>query len=406
MTNRFGHFARDRRGNIALLSALTLPFLLGGIALGTDASHWFLEKTKLSFASDAAAVSAGQLYNRGVAQDLVTAAIRQNLVSEGYPSSSLVLNITYPDSTSDLLTAQVSYQADKYFSQVVWSGIANIAARTVVAVNGKPACVLALNSSASGAVTLGGSGSATFDGCVVASNSTSDSSIYLGGSASLNTDCMVSSGGINGASLATTVCQKNRTYRRATDDPFADLVQPETPVSCTASPHFNPGETYTLNSGCYRDDLSLKGTVTFNSGVYILDGADLDIGSGAVVSGTDVTFILKNGASLKFNGGATIDLRAPETGSSEPYPGMLFWGSATNAGSHKINGDASSFLSGALYFPNDAVEFNGTSGFDSACTRIVGDTVTLLGTTEFSTNCTTQLGGYDVATPDSVVIVD
>lgn len=404
--SRIIRFAANRGGHIAVMGALSLPVMAGGVALATDGSHWLLEKTQLRFAIDAAAISAGQLYNRGIPEAQIDSAIRANLISAGYPAATLALNISYPDASTDLLTAQASYRAEKYFSQVIWDGIVNVTARTVVAVEGKQACVLALNETASGAVTMSGSGSATLTGCVVASNSNSDSSIYMGGSATLTTDCMVASGGINGESMVTTLCQKSKTYRRPTDDPYADLVQPDTPVSCTNPPNFKPGESNSLSPGCFRKDLDLKGTVTFAPGVYILDGADMVIGSGSVVSGTDVTFVLKNGASLKFNGGATIDLRAPDTGSTEPYPGILFWGANTNMTSHKINGDASSFMSGAIYLPDDAVELNGSSGFDTTCSRIVADTVTLIGNTEFSTNCTTQLGGYDVFTPDTVVIVD
>ena len=396
----------DRRGNVAILGALTLPIFIGGIAFGTEAGHWFVEKSKLSFVTDAAAVSAGELYNRGISSNGIYNAIHQDLIADGYPASTLVLNITYPTSTSDLMTVKTSYRADKFFSQVIWDGEVDIAARTVVAIQGKQACILALNTSIYGAVTMSGSSTATLTGCVIASNSTSSGSIYLGGSTTVTTDCMVASGGIDGESSATTVCDRNRKYRRETDDPFASLVQPNTPGWCYGNMNFKPGNTYTLDPGCYTKDLSLKGTVTFNSGVYILDGANLKINSGAVVKGTDVTFVLKNGAELDFNGGATIQLTAPEAGSGKDYEGILFWGSKTNSASQKINGNADSYFAGAIYFPDDAVEFTGNSGLDSSCARIIGDTITLIGNTSFSTDCTTYTGPYQISTADSVVIVE
>lgn len=406
MFSKLTKLALDERGNIAIIGALTLPVFIGGIAFGTEASHWFVEKSKLSFVTDAAAVSAGQLYNRGVSQTDIQNTIREKMVSEGYPDASLLLDISYPTSTSDLMTVTTSYQTEKFFSQVIWDGTPIIGARTVVALNGKPACVLALNSSESGAVTMSGSTTGTFTGCIIASNSKSASSIYLGGSTTVSTDCMVASGGIYGASSATTVCQKNLTYRRDTKDPFADVLLPATPGWCHKTPNFKPGDTFTLDPGCYKTSLNIKGTVTFNPGVYILDGIDMTINSNAVVKGYDVTFVLKNGATLDFAGNATIDLRAPEEGSGEPYPGILFLGSSTNNTSHKINGDASSYFSGAFYLPDDHLEFSGNSGMDTSCTRLVADTITLIGDNSFSTNCTNKLGPYDITSADAVVIVE
>ncbi len=399
------NFLADKRGNIAIMGVVTLPMFIGGIAFGTEASHWFVEKSKLNFATDAAAISAGSLYNRGISNPHIESAIRQTLLSEGYPASTLSLGVTYPTLTSDLMTIQVSYETDKYFSQVLWDGTVTIASETIVAIFGKPACILGLNSSASGAVTLSGSATATLTGCVVASNSTSASSILLAGSSSLTTDCMVASGGISGEVNATTDCLNNRTNRRATRDPFASLEQPATPYYCPPSPAFAPKGTYTLSSGCFSTPLSLKGNVTFQPGVYILDGVGLKINSNAVVSGTDVTFVLKNGATLDFAGTATINLTAPAETSSEPYPGILFWGAADNGAIHKITGNSSSFFSGAIYLPGDTVEFTGNSGLNSDCARIIGDTVRLYGNANFSTNCTNFTGGYEIATADAVVIV-
>jgi Flp pilus assembly protein TadG len=406
MKTPYTRYLSDRRGNIAILGALTLPLFIGGIAFGTEASHWFVEKSKLSFATDAAAVSAGSLYNRGIANDHIESAIRETLVSEGYPDATLALGITYPTPISDLMTVTVSYETDKYFSQVLWDGNVSIASKTIVAIFGKPACILALNPTAANAVTMSGSSSATLDGCVVASNSNSASSIYLGGSTSLTVDCMVASGGIYGELNATTDCQSNRTFRRATRDPFASLVQPATPAFCTNPPNFQPSGTYTLSPGCFTQNLSLKGNVTFQPGVYILDGKNLKINSNAVVTGTNVTFVLKNGATLDFAGTATIKLTAPDAASGEPYPGILFWGAPDNNAAHKITGDSSSFFSGAMYLPDDAVQFTGNSGLNSDCARIIGDTVTLIGNADFNTNCTNFTGGYEISTADAVVIVE
>ncbi len=396
-------------GNIAIVGALTIPLFIGGVAFGTEASNWFAEKSKLSFATDSAAVSAGSLYNRGLSESEINSLIEAKLIAEGYPESSLSLGITYPTPTSDLMTVTTSYEEELYFSAIFLSHNVSIGGKTVVAINGKPACVLALNPTASGALSMAGSSSATLNGCIAASNSTSADSIDFDGSSRMTADCLISSGDITGESSATTTCQNNRTYWRETKDPFASLTQPATPPtsSCLNPPNFNPNQSRTLSPGCYKNDLRLKGTVTFESGVYILDGVDLTINANAVVNGTDVTFVLKNGANLSFSGSATINLSAPpEDSATEPYGGVLFWGAPDNDTSHKITGDSSSSFSGAMYFPDDHIEFTGTSGMDSGCARIIGDTVAMQGTTDFGITCTNFTGKYEIAVADSVVIVE
>ena len=230
MLGKLKGLVKDRRGNIAVFGALTLPFFIGGIAFGTEAGYWLVQKTQLSFSTDAAAISAGQLYNRGVTEKEIYETVRGKLVADGYPDSSLFVDIAYPTETSDLMTVRSAFQADKYFSQVLWDGQVVVRSHTIVAINGKSACLLALNKSASGAVTTSGSSKATLDGCIVASNSKAADSIYLGGSTTMKTDCMVASGGIDGEENATTICQKNLTYRRDTKDPFAKLTQPRRPA--------------------------------------------------------------------------------------------------------------------------------------------------------------------------------
>ena len=118
---RNSRFVSDRSGNIAIVGALTIPLFVGGIAFGTEASNWFVEKSKLSFATDSAAVSAGSLYNRGLSETAIYDAIHAKMIAEGYPASSLALGITYPTPTSDLMTVTTSYK--KNSTSVVCSSV-------------------------------------------------------------------------------------------------------------------------------------------------------------------------------------------------------------------------------------------------------------------------------------------
>ena len=399
-------FLREKSGSIATLTAVLTPFLLAVMGLATDAGTWYTDKTELRFHADGSALSAAYLHNRGLDPTQIEAIVKNELVAQGLPSSSLALSIVYPTAADDHLTLTASYDSKKYLSQLVFPGTVSVSASTKVKTQNYEACVLALNETVSGAFSMTGSATANLSGCVTASNSKHVNSISLGGSSSLVADCMIASGGISGVARATTGCNTNGSYQRKTDDPFANLSQPShVTSSCKNAGNFKPNNNYTLTPGCFKGSMSLKGNVTFPAGVYVLDGVDLGINSNAVVTGTDVTFVLKNGATLDFNGGATINLKAPETGSAEPYPGMLFWGDGSGSVAHNLSGNSSSAFQGAMYFPSDSLTFTGNSGMDVGCIRLAADTIAFQGNADLQSNCASKLGGHELQAAGAVVIV-
>ncbi|TIQ60260.1 MAG: hypothetical protein E5X41_34090, partial [Mesorhizobium sp.] len=68
------------------------------------------------------------------------------------------------------------------------------------------ACVLALNPSASSAALFSGSTSVKLNGCSVMSDSIANDSIKVQGSAGLQTDCLITAGGVSLSNPVTTVC--------------------------------------------------------------------------------------------------------------------------------------------------------------------------------------------------------
>ena len=80
---------------------------------------------------------------------------------------------------------------------------------------------------------------------------------------------------------------------------------------------------------------------------------------------------------VTINGGTDIDLRAP-TGTSDPYKGVLFYQDprAPSNGVNKLNGGSDMVLKGAVYFPNQQIQFNGDNNSSSNnCTQIIGRTI-------------------------------
>ena len=165
-------------------------------------------------------------------------------------------------------------------------------------------------------------------------------------------------------------------------DPFDSL-----PTPAPGTPRSIPKSgSMTLNPGSYSSGMDLKGNVTLNPGVYYVSGGDFTVRSTATVTGSGVTIYLVSGSTVSINGSAHVDIAAPTSG---VYSGILFFGDRTaTSGSNTFNGDASSRLTGDIYFPTQSVSYLGNfSGMDG-CTQIIADTVQWTGNATIGVNCT------------------
>jgi hypothetical protein len=242
------------------------------------------------------------------------------------------------------------------------------------------------------------SGNSTVNlGCGMATNSKAANAVVAGGSSLITATPVAAVGGLQASTnyTGTTTLQP---FSPPQEDPFARLPVP-TPSNCSNAANVGPNHTETLNPGCYRG-MDIKGNVTLNPGVYYIDGSSLDFGSQAVVSGTGVTIILTSTtaatnpssiATINMNGGASVNLSATTSGT---YAGILFYQDprATDNGTNKINGNASSAYQGAIYMPRQAVEFSGTSGMNTKCIQLVSRRITFIGNSEIVNQCPTNSG--------------
>jgi len=270
-----------------------------------------------------------------------------------------------------------------------------------VQVNGD-ACILALDGTASGAVTNSGNTYVNSANCIVAANSNNASAITAGGSSTMIAETLWTVGGYSQSGSSTlTLTDTPHTNMWALVDPYANLTVPSTGsmgtnYSSNASNRTNSNTTHTYNPGRYTGtDMIIQGTAYFNPGVYYLDGTNLTIDAQAVVrcscsgTGQGVTFVITNSSggtsgSVTINGGADVQLQAPSS-ASDPYQGVLFYqdrNTPTSTQRSKFNGGANMVLAGALYFPSTAINFSGNNAGStgSRCVEIIARLITFIGT--------------------------
>ncbi|TIT00781.1 MAG: hypothetical protein E5W87_18150 [Mesorhizobium sp.] len=393
----------DTSGNVAIIFALSLPIVVGGAGLGVETSYWYYSSLKLQAVADAAAYAGALEKVSGSDKPAIVSAATLSAASNGFAASTGIIEVFTPPSSGPNVAKKaveviVHQNLDRFFTSIFTQNEVGAQARAVALItDASKACVLALNPSASKAALFSGSSTTKLTGCSVMSNSIAADAIKLQGSASLDVDCLISAGGLSLANPVKTVCTSLITQALPAADPFADLPAPPATNPC------QNGNQSTLQPGTYCRGLSLSGSVTLSPGVYVIQGGDFKANSNANISGEGVIIYLAGSSGVTMNGTATVKLSAPTSGT---YSGVLFYADRANlAGSNTFNGTADSLLTGALYFPTQAVNYLGNFSGKNGCTQVVGSTVQWSGNTSINQDCT-SLGMREIPATQSVRLVE
>jgi len=394
-----GRLLRDRKGNVLMMAAASMPVLVGAAGLATDTVQWTLWKRQVQRQADSAALAGAYAVAQGFsASDSATSDIsRLSLVTlsqtptiENAPTTGAYAG----DSKAVRVVLQTS--AELPFSKILGVKAPVIYGEATAAVVGSgDYCVVSLEKTTATGITLQGNATVNL-GCGMATNSRASNAVTAGGSSTVTATPVAAVGGLTSSSnyvSPTTLLP----YSIPVQDPYAGLPTP-TAANLTGCKNYNdkPGDTTSITAGCYKN-FDVKGTLNLAAGVYYIDGGTFNVGSQAVINGTDVTIILTSSnassnassiATVNINGGATLNLTAP-TDLSDTYHGVLFYQDrrALDSGTNTINGNASSVLQGAFYFPGQAMSFSGTSGMTTNCVKMVSKRVTFIGNSNIVNQC-------------------
>ena len=397
----------DRRGNVLIISAIGAASLVGAAGLGVDTTQWFLAKRQLQQATDSGALAAALNMYRGSA--FYDTAV--NEIDRNFTDTVTIERIVNPpqvgaysgDSSAIEVVATVNRRLP--FSSIFISSSPLIRTRSVATVVSEGEhCVISLAEDGTGIEVQGNAD--VLLGCGVAANSPNGLSIDLGGTSYLSASPISAVGGIDYASNNIPSSSVLQPYGLEVKDPLADrgLEPPTDPAGCTYNNlTVRPNTHVTLSPGRYCNGLTIRGSVTMQPGVYIIDGGTLLVNSQADVTGEGVTFVLTGNnsstvADIQINGGADIDLRAPTPEEDSTWYGILFYqdtmGSTTES---KINGDSGMQIEGIVYLPKGNVTFNGNSGQHADCLLLVANRVNFSGTSSLDNDCPSHIEEVDTA---------
>lgn len=415
-------------GGAAIIMALMTPVLIGGLAFGAEIGGWELTKRQVQNAADMAAYAAGTQVRSGEDNDTITAAALavaqqsgykggdEGIVVESPPSSApAAADGTDPNGNAAYVYVTLTQTAERNFTKFFASDSSVTFSSSALAhiENGRPACVLALHPSASGAISTGGSTNVTLSGCDIASNSISSSAITATGNGSnVEADCISAVGDVSINNTYDLDCPAPIANGPVTPDPYAGVAAPSV---CTSTHTFNQfpnqgsGATrcYTGNGGgvTVSSNVTLASNTTYvfrNTGNNTLTWR---INGNRTVTGTNVTLYFEGKWNVEANGNSLLNITAPTSG---PYSGIALFGDRNSEVNMDLSGNNGAHVVGAIYSPNknSDITYTGSSLAYTAgqCTQVIGGTVTFSGSSDFSTDCSNS-GTTEIKTAQSIRIV-
>lgn len=405
----------DRRGNALLIFAGALPLVIGSAGLASDTIQWALWKRQLQRAADSAALAG--VYDRignDSSTSTVAAAVTDDLSRHNQTNITLLTaypQLSYPTGANwtNPVKVELGLQKRLGFSSLFLASPPIIKAEaTAATVATGVYCVVSLVDTSETGIRATGNGDINL-GCGMITNSTSLTAAIATGSSEVDATPIAAVGDIQDSDNWGGADLLPFTVKQA--DPYED-VNPPTFSSCQgnankiqiSNPHDVVDRSTDTGVQCVSD-IDVNGTLKLGAATYVVDGGSFTAGASAVITCTGCTIVLTNSDSgstptigtVTINGDAKLVMDAPTTGT---FDGILFYqdrrAPESDTTVNKINGNADSMLSGALYFPNQQLQINGNAGLDFGCAQFVAYVVEFAGNGSINNTCPAGYGDNNI----------
>ena len=409
----FGRRLRDsRRGGVAITIGLLLPALIGMVGLGTEITYLLFKQRQMQSVADSAAISEATALQHGYPASGVEARGVSGFLGfvDGTASVTIAVNnppLTGPQvNNSGAVEVIINQPQTLTLVNLFHTGLFNVAARAVAIEGSGSDCLLQLNSGSPSGFSMNNGAVANLTLCGLAIDSTDQAALSMSGGAQLNAPSVTVAGTAsitNGA--AVNPSSGLQTSQANVSDPYAGVAMPSS-SGCAGgnAKSYGGGGTFTMLPGVYCNGVSIGNgaTVTMNSGVYFIDRGNFNIGGGATVTGSNVTIVLTSStgsgyATATIGNGAIVTLSAPLAGAATA--GIVFFGDrrAPASNTNDLEGGVAVNITGALYFPTQALTFSNGSSNASGCTQLIAGTIQLTGGSKFQNNCPAGVAGIGSA---------
>lgn len=402
------------RGQALILIVLGIVALIGLTSLSIDGGRAFSDRRHAQNAADTAALAAALKKARGDTANWQNAGL-QRAADNGYDNNGVTNTVTvvspptegpYAGNAEYVQVIIVSH-VETYFAPVL--GIDQVTNRVQAVARAKPPTTGALffghavvglapheckavkyQGNANTLIT--GSGLFVNSDCCGASaaffNNSSSAALSIPDGGLTSVGCVEYKPGAINASITT----------GASPFPYPppyNFPDPSTMCSGTATKTGN-----TLSGGYWSGNKFPPSGVTnlaSNSVFCVSASNSFEMNAGDTLTGHNVTIVLLQG-DIKWNGGATIQLDAPNSG---PYAGLLIYVPLSNSATITINGNSASTFTGTILAPASDISILGTGGTTGLNSQVIGYTVDLSGTSDTWINYN-DADNWDATVPASI----
>ncbi len=390
----------SQKGQALIVIALSAIVLFGFAALAIDGTRVFSDRRHAQNAVDTAALAAALAKHRG--QSFVSAATAR-AASNGYDNNgtSNVVEVHNPPAdgsyagNSEYIQIKITSHVKTTFAQVIGrSELVNHVEAVVRAVPGYSSsmfggsAIVGLDPAGCKSVFFNGNANMTLTGSGIYVNSTCPLNAFYNQSSSpgiLTTPCIQTVGGsqYTFGKVINTEANCPRTSVPA-------IAAPPLPkITCGTKQATIQADGKTLSSGNWTGAFPPHGIMYLQSGTYCVSG-NFQTNGGDTLIGSDVTIYMMDGF-VKWNGGATVKLDAPDHGD---YAGLLIYLPPTNPNVFVVNGNGDSHIVGTILAPASEVTVQGGGGASGLECQIIGFRVNLSGssntTIDFKANLNYQ----------------
>lgn len=385
---------KDRRGNVLAIAAATIPMVIGCAGLATDTIQWTLWKRQLQRAADSAAIAG--VYDREYASGSTSNtsnAVSRDLAINNHVWMSLMSGypqVGYPSDSGaevDQVSVSLKIQQPLPFSSMFMSSAPIItASATAASISTGTPCALALNSTGT-AMNYSGNATVSAPTCILYSDSAASNAASAGGSSAVTAKSIAAVGGIQQSNNWSV--QSYIPYSPSIADPLASVTPDTSQMHCTGAALTDSTDLSSLGTtNCFSSlsvgsnrTLNLTGS-SLNGGTVYINGGNVDL-KGSFTCTCTIVLTNTNSApsatigSWTSNAQATNTITAPTTGT---FKGIAVYQDRRASGNtDKINGGSNNVITGAIYFPRDTLQINGSGTAVSLCAMWIANNITFLG---------------------------
>jgi Flp pilus assembly protein TadG len=394
-------FARNKKGNMALMFALVSPVLMASVGVAVDFAFYSMKLSRLQGAADRAAIAAVSELAVVNADSKSVTQVAENFARTGLSNASLAVGVKVGEKR-DQVTVKLTEEWTPFFANFLGAKVTPVVVDATAKLAGSTnICVLALNPSGAKAIHMDKRAKLNANGCAVYSNSSHNQSIRLDQVSEMKAALICAVGGVQAKTNA--ISPAATTDCTVLPDPLASRNAPV--IGACKSVNFKVSTgSHVLDPGTYCGGIDISGTanVAFTPGNYVIKDGPFKISNKSTVKSENAAFYLTGAAStIQFTGTTTIDMTGATTGE---MAGLLFFEerSAVLGRTHRINSSNARNLTGTIYISRGRLRIDPNSmvAGNSAYTAIIANELEVDEGPTLVLN--SNYGATDVPVPDGI----